>query len=228
MSREFDSYSKNYDTLLEEAVKITGFEASHFTAAKLKKLKCLLDSNTPLNFLDYGCGPGNLSKDFHCYFPQARYFGVDDSAEMIKQARAQYGEKGNFCETTSEEWKQQSYQIIFSACVFHHIPHENHKTILTGLTQMLAPSGKIILWEHNPINPFTRKIVRDCPFDKDAVLIHPDQSINLFTQTGLRQIRLIYTTFFPKFLQVLSPMESWLEWCPLGGQYILIGQKPDP
>lgn len=222
---EFDSYSKNYNAVLEDAVKITGYDASHFTAAKLKKLKALLNNDMAFNFLDYGCGPGNLSRDFQQHFPKTRYFGVDASAEMIKQARTQYEGKGTFCEINSEEWKQRSYQVIFSACVFHHIPHENHKTILADLKKLLSPSGKIILWEHNPINPFTRKIVRDCPFDKDAVLLHPNQSINLFTQIELQQVRLIYTTFFPSFLQVLVPLENWLEGCPLGGQYILIGKN---
>jgi trans-aconitate methyltransferase len=222
---EFDRYSKNYDTVLQDAVKTTGYDASHFTTAKLKKLKDLLKSDTAFNFLDYGCGPGNLCRDFQQYFPKARYFGVDVSPEMIKQARAQYGGKGNFYEISSEEWKHNSYQVIFSACVFHHIPHENHKTILAELKNLLASSGEIILWEHNPTNPFTRKVVRDCPFDKDAVLLHPHQSTRLFTQAGLQHVRLIYTTFFPKFLQALSPLENWLEWCPLGGQYILRGKK---
>jgi SAM-dependent methyltransferase len=225
MTQPFDRYSKNYDVVLLDAVKSTGYDTSHFTTAKLKKLKELLQSDAAFDFLDYGCGPGHLSRDFQQYFPKTRYFGVDASPEMIKQARAQYGEKGVFYEITSEEWKQNTYQVIFSACVFHHIPHENHKTILTELKNLLAPSGEIILWEHNPINPFTRKIVRECPFDEDAVLLHPNQAISLFTQTNLQQVRLIYTTFFPKFLQALSPLESWMEWCPLGGQYILRGKK---
>ena len=109
--------------------------------------------------------------------------------------------------------------------MFHHFPHENHESILTELKKLLAPLGKIILWEHNPINPFTRKIVRDCAFDEGAVLLHPTHSTNLLTQIKLQWVQLIYTTFFPRFLQVLAPLESWLEWCPLGGQYVLIGRK---
>ena len=225
MPREFDTYSKNYNDLLESAVKMTGYDTFHFVTAKLEKLKSSVKDDTSFNFLDYGCGPGNLCKNFHQYFPKGNYFGVDDSAEMIKKSITLYGGSGSFCETNSEEWKQRSYHIIFSACVFHHIPHENHKTILMDLEKLLAPSGEIVLWEHNPANPFTRKIVRECPFDKDAVLIHPDKSISLFTQINLGQIRLSYTTFFPKFLRFLTPLESLLEWCPLGGQYILIGKK---
>lgn len=225
MSQEFDRYSKNYKTLMEDAVKITGFDSSHFVTEKLKKLKSIDDHDTPSNFLDYGCGLGDLSKNFHQYFPKAQYFGVDTSLEMVKTARDQYGKKGVFCETASEEWKQQFYQTIFSACAFHHIPHEDHKNVLNTLKDLLAPGGKIIIWEHNPINPFTRKIVRDCPFDENAILLYPNNLINLFNQIGLHQTRLIYTTFFPKFLQLLTPVESLLEWCPFGGQYILIGCK---
>lgn len=225
MNREFDRYSKNYNDLLESAVKMTGYDTFHFVTAKLEKLKSIAGCDASFNFLDYGCGPGNLCKDFHQYFPKGHYFGIDESAEMIKISRAQYGGNGSFCETSSGEWKQRSYQIIFAACVFHHIPHEHHKKILTELRDLLTPAGKIILWEHNPVNPFTRKIVRDCPFDRDAVLIHPNQSRDLLTQIGFHQNRLIYTTFFPKSLRFLTPLESLLGWCSLGGQYILIGEK---
>ena len=225
MSQEFDRYSKNYKTLMEDAIKITGFNSSYFVTAKLKKLRSIEGHNISSNFLDYGCGLGDLSKNFHQYFPNARYFGVDASPEMVKTARDQYGGNGIFCESSSEEWKQRSYQTVFSACAFHHIPPENHKNVLSTLKDLLTPGGKIIIWEHNPINPFTRKIVRDCPFDEHAVLIHPNRLMNMFNQAGLRQTRLIYTTFFPKFLQFLTPAESMLEWCPFGGQYILIGSK---
>ena len=41
----------------------------------------------------------------------------------------------------------------------------------------------------------------------------------------LAQIRTVFVTFFPKTLAGLIPLESYLEWCPLGGQYATIAHK---
>ena len=92
---------------------------------------------------------------------------------------------------------------------------------------LLVSQGRFILWEHNPWNPFTRKIVKDCVFDKDAVLVSPLQSKQLGRKTGFSAMRIVFTTFFPKSLAFLTPLEPWLEWLPLGGQYLLVAQNPD-
>jgi len=222
----FGQFSKNYNDILSEVTKGIGFDAAHFANQKLKKLRQINPSicDSAINFLDYGCGIGNLCKDFHDYFPKANYFGVDISHDVIGESRSTYSGKGEFYETGSDEWKGRSYDLIFTACVFHHIPSNQHENILTELRELLLSSGKIILWEHNPLNPFTRKIVRDCIFDKDAVLISPNQMRKMFAQTQLSPVQIIYTTFFPSQLGFLSPLENILGWLPLGGQYVAIGQ----
>jgi hypothetical protein len=35
----------------------------------------------------------------------------------------------------------------------------------------LKEDGHFIIFEHNPINPVTRHLVKNCPFDADAVLL---------------------------------------------------------
>ncbi|MBI4385182.1 MAG: class I SAM-dependent methyltransferase [Nitrospinae bacterium] len=228
MGQEFDRYSKNYNAVLEESLKISGYDTFHFVRAKLKKLAQLnpMERKSPIDFLDYGCGSGNLCLEFNRYFPKARYFGVDPSGEMIETAKTQYGAKGTFCAVSSEEWKIRPYDIIFSSGVYHHIPHKDHKRIVCGLKKSLAPSGKMIIWEHNPINPFTRKIVTDCPFDKDAVLIPSKQMADLFYEAGFSRVEVIFTAFFPKFLSVFASAERFLEWLPLGAQYVVVGENP--
>ena len=36
---------------------------------------------------------------------------------------------------------------------------------------MLSEKGNIFITEHNPYNPVTRKIVSECAYDKDAILL---------------------------------------------------------
>jgi len=87
------------------------------------------------------------------------------------------------------------------------------------LYQRLTPGGTIVIFEHNPFNPVTRKIVNDCPYDKDAVLLRPSELKTLLVDAGLLVHRSVYCLFVPPSLSALLPLESKLGWLPLGGQY---------
>ena len=69
--------------------------------------------------------------------------------------------------------------------------------------------------------------MRDCSFDKDAVLIPPGRMKRLFRAHSLANIQIVFTTFFPKNLQILLPLERFLHWAPLGGQYVAIAERPE-
>jgi trans-aconitate methyltransferase len=225
MENDFNKYANNYQKLMDDHLKITGFDTSYYSISKIRKLKDLnptiyLD---PIRILDFGCGIGNYSIGFKEVFPNASYVGVDVASEMIKEARKEYSEHGEFFESRSSDWKNKSYDIIFSAGAFHHIPHEEHEKILKELASLLTASGRIFIWEHNPFNPITQKLVRDCVLDEDAILVNPRKIKNLFHRVQLNSVQIIYTAFFPKFLSLLIPLESCLEGIPLGAQYIVIG-----
>ena len=100
-----------------------------------------------------------------------------------------------------------------------------HGKIIDKLFTLLNMEGRMVIWEHNPINPFTQKIVKDCPFDQDAVLVPSRLLKEQFNRVALSNVQIIYTTFFPKFLSILNFMDPFLGWLPLGGQYLVKGQK---
>ena len=60
------------------------------------------------------------------------------------------------------------------------------------LYQRLAPGGAIVIFENNPFNPVTRKIVNDCPYDKDAILLKPSKLKTLLIDAGLHVCRSAY------------------------------------
>ena len=120
---------------------------------------------------------------------------------------------------------KHGYDLIFSSGVFHHIPHQEHGSIINHLSRLLNQNGKIVIWEHNPINPITLKIVKECPFDKDAVLIRSNKLRQHLEAASLEKVQIIYTTFFPKILSRLNAFDSFLSWLPLGGQYLAIAEK---
>ena len=227
MAPSFDAFSKNYNDQLNNALRVTGYDASLLTQAKLKKLRQLFPNlaSAKFNLLDFGCGIGNLYESLHKFFPHASYTGVDQSEESIVQARTHFANQSLFHSLHATDWKHCQYDLIFSAGVFHHIPHDQHIDILKELTSLLKPNGKLAIWEHNPLNPFTRKIVRDCIFDEDAVLIPPALMKKTLSEVQLAEIQVIYTTFFPKTLSFLNVLDPYLSWLPLGGQFVTIAEN---
>ena len=227
MPESFDSYSKNYNELVNKAIRNTGYDADALISAKLHKLKTLFPtlSNKSFQLLDFGCGVGNLFGHLKEFFPNTVYTGVDLSKDSLEKARSRFPANTNFQEYDSPIWGNLQYDLIFSAGVFHHIPHNDHAKIINKLYSLLNPGGKIVIWEHNPLNPLTQKIIRDCPIDEDAVLVYSKNIRVLFEKVSLSNIKISYTTFFPKFLSALNFMDQFLGWLPLGGQYLVTGQK---
>jgi len=227
MSESFDPYSKNYNELVDSAIRHTGYDTDLLVLAKLQKLNYLFPTLRQKSFqlLDFGCGVGNLFGHLKKFFPNAVYTGVDSSSNCLKKARSRFPTNTNFQEYDSIDWKHSKYDLIFSAGVFHHIPHADHAKFIHMLNTLLRSGGKLVIWEHNPLNPITQKIVKDCPFDQDAVLVSSKTLKKHFNRVSLSNVQVIYTTFFPRFLSKLNFLDPYLSWLPFGGQYLVTGQK---
>ena len=227
MTELFDQFSKNYNLFSDQAIRISGYDTKDLVNTKLNKLRSLYPdlAEKDFQFLDYGCGIGNLYDSVPTIFPQAIYTGVDSSKKSINEAQSRFSDNPNFQELNSSQWKNSKYDLIFSSGVFHHIPHQEHGSIINHLSRLLNQNGKIVIWEHNPINPITQKIVKECPFDKDAVLIRSNKLKQHLEAASLEKVQIIYTTFFPKILSRLNAFDSFLSWLPLGGQYLATAEK---
>jgi hypothetical protein len=70
-------------------------------------------------------------------------------------------------------------------------------------------------------------MVRDCPFDEDAVLLPSREALGLCAGASLNIFRRDYIVFFPRALAWFRPLEPSLRWCPLGAQYAIIANKND-
>ena len=125
---------------------------------------------------------------------------------MIREALNKYSRYGEFYEASLSEWKKK-YDIICSSGTIHHILHDEHENILKELVSVLTGFGKIFIWEHNPINPITRKLVNDCALDQDAILVNPKKMKDMLCRVQLSSVKIIYTTFFLTFLSFLKPFE---------------------
>ena len=227
MPKSFDFYSKNYNERVNNAIRQTGYDVDNLVSAKLYKLRSLFPSllEKPFRLLDFGCGVGNFYEHLIDYFPRATYTGVDPSKESIQQARSRFQTDLIFQESESIEWRSIQYDLIYASGVFHHIQNSEHASLIRELCALLRENGRLVIWEHNPLNPITQRIVKDCIFDRDSVLVSSKDLRKHFHKASLTNVQVIYTTFFPKFLSSFYFLDPYIRWLPLGAQYLVIGQK---
>ncbi len=222
----FDQFADAYSEILDDSISLSGEDSMFFAELKMKLLYrhlCAL-ANKPLAVLDYGCGIGRTASFVERYFPQSTFFGVDPSKRSIAIARKNHPE-GNFRVLRDGKLPGRRFDIIFASCVFHHVPPPARQETIQQLHGALKERGYFAMFEHNPYNPLTVRVVKECPFDKDAVLVKPKEAKKLFKQAGFSDTKLQYYFFFPKLLSFLRPCEKMLAVCPLGAQYLVVGKK---
>ena len=164
-------------------------------------------------------------RSFGKFFSRSHLHGLISQKNLFLKLVHDFQEILTFQYYDSPDWETPKYDLIFASVVFHHIPHADHAVLIEKLSSLLNQSGRLVIWEHNPINPLTQKIVKECIFDQDAILVPSTDIKNHFHRASLSKIQIIYTTFFPKFLSALNFMDPYLGWLPLGGQYVIIGER---
>ncbi len=217
----FDQFAQEYKTILDESLKVGGETGDYFFQYKTLYIDRCVGKDFSGRILDYGCGIGLLSGFLVKHFPKARIDGFDVSIESVNLVPAELKEQGLFASDIDS--LQAGYDLIVVANVLHHIEPTDRAGVFAQLKKLLAPKGKIIIFEHNPLNPLTRKVVRESPLDRGVVLLPSRETVSYIQSQGLQK-RLDYIVFFPKFLSALRWTEPLIRWCPLGAQYVIIGR----
>ncbi len=221
---DFNQFAHKYDDELDQCLKSSG-AAEYFADHKALWLTRYLSSGFSGKILDFGCGVGGLSGRLASYFPDATLHGFDVSEDSIQNVPDHLKRRGLF--TSEFDSLDNDYQLIVVVNVLHHIEPSDRPENLKNLVSRLSRSGRLIVFEHNPRNPFTRRVVQSCVFDKDAVLLPLSEVSERFTNAGLQIVRRAYIVFFPRSLRVLRPIENYLSWCGLGAQYVVVGARND-
>lgn len=221
---DFDDYTENYNQLLKEGTSFFSASEEYFARYKVDLVRTQI--HTPVNrILEYGCGIGRNIPFLQQAFPGALVMGSDISGASLEIARRNNVGVEFFQEDESVE-PSNRFDVIFVAGVFHHIPVAARAVVARTLFNRLSPGGLIFVFEHNPFNPVTRRIVNNCPYDEDAVLLKPSELKKILSEAKLTVERKAYCLFVPPSLPVLARLESRLGWLPLGGQYWVQARRP--
>jgi ubiquinone/menaquinone biosynthesis C-methylase UbiE len=219
---DFDGFADNYRQIHNEGIKISGAESDYFSEQKIEEVRRNEEGNSP-QILDLGCGDGNSAAFFRKHFDKCTYFGLDTSKASVSVANGRRSEAASFVhyDGLNVPFADNTFDIVFIACVLHHVEPQQHENILSDVKRVLKPGGRLYIFEHNPFNPVTRRIVNKCPFDEDAILLTSNLTRSILQKVSFRKVEIAYTIFFPRhrIFQSLLPIERFLTWLPLGGQY---------
>jgi SAM-dependent methyltransferase len=207
--------------------------AEHYINKRTGLIKQLL----PLGglVLDVGCGTGQLaaaiaSEGFST-------FGVDISASMLQRAR-QRGLVATFAGITSAlPFADNSFDLALTVATLHHL--ETPARVAATVNEMgrvVKRGGFVVLWDHNPANPYWPILMKRVPQDSgDERLVPLGELLGDVASSGLRPYRVFRSGFTPDFLPrslagTWRVVERLVEITPgvnvLAAHNVVVAQKP--
>lgn len=222
---EFDRFADDYDAMHRTNITASGEAPAYFARYKRDVLARVLGSSFSEPLLDFGCGIGALTAVLVETFPKVH--GYDPSVKSIRVAATRVSRATFHSELT--ELTGAHFGAIVLANVLHHVPRVERGAVLRDVVRLLAPGGRLVVFEHNPLNPLTRRAVSRCPFDDGVELLWPWEATAMLARAGLRDLRRDFIVFFPRSLARLRPIEPKLRLLPMGAQIVAWGRKvPGP
>ena len=164
----FDEVAARYDETLPPHV------VEHYLE---KRTGFLLDHcPPPARVLDVGCGTGALAARLARRGYQL--VGLDPSEGMLevmrKRAPAIEAVRGSGTEIPFGEGR---FDLSLSVATMHHIADPAAvRQALAEMVRVVKPGGKVVVWDHNPRNPYWPRLMRRVPQDRgDERLIGLDE-----------------------------------------------------
>ena len=226
---EFDQFADEYENMHAANIAITGERPDFFSAYKIRILagdfaRLGLQAD---RIVDFGAGTGNSIPFFRQYCPTSALTCADVSRRSLDLAQARFPGQSRplLLDGPRIDAADGSFDVAFSACVFHHIPHAEHERWLRELWRVVRPGGMLCIFEHNPLNPLTVRAVNTCPFDANARLIVASRFRRTIRSAGWLASAVRYHIFFPRALAALRGLEPLLVRVPFGAQYSIIARR---
>lgn len=220
---EFDQFAAEYREINDRFSGLFGESTSYFVRYKRDYVLRLLGADFSGTLLDYGCGIGLLTTALSESLPHGAVHGFDLSTESIRIARER-GSRATFLDSFSDANALPSYDVILLINVLHHVPPSDRRRFFDSLVPRLAPTGRLLVLEHNTLNFFVMRTLRDHPFDRNAQFLHFRETEGLVRASGLTPRR-DFIVFFPAFARFLRGLERFLWWLPAGAQYVIIASR---
>lgn len=233
--QEFDNYAADYGAGMDNPVKgILGDSADSYLAVKLRWLfhryPELRAKGAAFRVLDYGCGAATMLRlmteaGLHCSMS-----GCDVSVGMLQEAERRWPANWprpalHLQNGAKTRFASGSFDLVLITAVLHHVMPKDRPDVYAEIHRLLPQGGRVVVFEHNPINPLTSYVVARTPIDQNAILLRAGEVVAALRRTGFSGVATRYLMFLPPRLRLLGPLELGLGWLPLGAQYAVSAQR---
>ena len=188
----FDQVASHYDESLPAHVvehylrKRAGYVAAH--------------RPPPARVLDLGCGTGVLAGRL----AELGYdvTGADPSEGMLEVMRERFpAVRAVRASGTGLPFGDGEFDLALSVATMHHIgdPADVHAA-LREMARVVKPGGQVLVWDHNPRNPYWPHIMRRVPQDVgDERLVPLEELLSGLRAGGAEPVEVAQTGLVPDF-----------------------------
>jgi len=129
----------------------------------------------------------------------------------------------------------ESFDGVVCVATMHHIRGKLLKSVMHEISRVLKPNGRVVIWDHNRINPYWLFLMKRVPQDQGKEQIHSSgHLIQLLEDAGIKTIVYEKKGFMPDFIPIFlmrlfSFLERGIEKIPLlnliCSHNVIIGEK---
>ena len=165
---DFDTIADEYDESLPPHL------VAHYLA---KRVAFIRQHVAPGLALDVGCGTGVMAERLS----QEGYdlVGADPFRGMLRYVRARRPDLMAVAASGQHlPFPDDTFDLVYCIAVMHHIadPTAVRETILE-MVRVAKPGGHVLVWDHNPRNPYWPIIMKRVPQDTGAERLIPEQEV---------------------------------------------------
>lgn len=208
----FDGVAGIYDETLPRHVR------DHYLA---RRTAFLAQRFSGQRIVDVGCGTGVLSGEL--IKSGLSVIGTDDSGAMLKASTV--SPRPLFVQglATRLPFRDASLDGAVTVATLHHLmTREAVAATIRDMVRITRSGGQVVLWDHNPLNPYWPVLMRRLPQDAGGYRLVSLSEILQTARTvpSVNRIEVVRTGLIPDFLPrpwlpAAARVERWLERLPV-------------
>jgi SAM-dependent methyltransferase len=232
VSEDVSKVQELYDRVAHEYDDVFASHVSrHYLDKRLGLLRRLLPGGL---LLDVGCGTGSLGR----HIAEAGYsvVGVDVSPGMLARALERGLEGAYAAFSAALPFADESFDLALTVATLHHLDTPLRVALtIKEMSRVVKRGGYVLIWDHNPLNPYWPIIMRRVPQDTGEERLVPLREILADVQDAGLEVALARRTglipdFVPASLMPLARLaESAVESTPalswIAAHNVVVGRK---
>lgn len=226
---DFEEYKDSYREDVQRAIGFIGQDLDFYTEIKADHIAAAaaryFGSRKSLKVLDVGCGVGETDRFLRRHFSEIH--GVDVAPGVIEQAARHNPSVHYQCYDGKRlPFDDGTFDLAFTICVVQCVPSPQWGGFVAEMRRVVKKGGLVFIFEHNPLNPLTRRVVARCRMNDGLPLLRKKLVKQLMEEAQLEVVEDPYILFFPWKGRFFRKSErALLRKIPLGAQYYVVGKK---